>query len=351
MKQKIKYCYPAFIAILMLLLLAILDLLGIINTQENAFANFCNIILLLIALLDFFMLGLPSRNNNKYDTVAFCGAIAVSATAFPMNIAIFKYTLLLEELPKNIWGWHTGWIIMTVVQVLALTRIGCTLLDAVKWSGNKLSQIYTFLEKWVKRNKRKVLFVLGGLFFWGMFTAAQCYSKRVALVFSDEDFWTSSTKIWINYIVIVLCAYVLWVSFPKIGEGIKGMKGKTVLAAALVIIVAALAGVLPSFLQILAIVISVPAMAMGVIRIAARKMRPNTSGQNKSGQRSEIDSKDVVVMLISFVGLPLSLLFLITLLGTANGGILAQDPSNLTSWLDFFGSVAEVASNLFKWFT
>ena len=355
MIQKMKHWLPALIAVLMLLFLAMFDLLGLIDTHKSTSANFCNVILLLIALLDFFVLGLPSRANGGYDMAVFCSNIALSAIAFPMNIDIFKYTLLWEELPQNLWGWHTGWIIMMVVQILALTKIGSILLDAVKKTGNILLRIFSSLGNWMKQNKYIILLAFGGFLFWGMFSVAKCRNRSVALVFSDTDFWKSSTEIWIDYFVIVLCGYVLLVSFPKIGKAIKDMKGKTVLAAALVILIAAVAEVLPSFLKILAIVISVPAMTMGAIWVVIHKMRskpdPNTSDPNKSDQRRGINPKDAVVMLFSFVGLPLSLLFLITLLGTTNGGMLAQDPSKITSWLDFFGSAAEVASNLFKWFT
>ena len=354
MKQGCKNGSPAFFAILVLFIVEIINISGTVPLpQKNNFEAMSNFTMFTVALAGFFVLGLPSRKNRCGDWGSFWGNIAVSAIAFLMNINVFEHTIQLEHLPENLWCVHMLWVICVIVQFLLLTGLGGWLLQLIKtlltwekkvigWVENNCSDFADLVKN---SDKRVVLTISIGFILWGVFLINQIRIRGKSAVFSDTDFWWNSIWMWLTIITISYLLHMVPLVFTKNIEAIKALNGKAVLAVTVFVLLAAAANVLPSLLQTIMIIISFPIVVMGILLIVIKKIN------NRDGQGfKDRNLKDVSIVLFCFVGLPLTIIFLATLLIGNNSENITQDPTNITAWLEFFKAAAETADSLLNLF-
>lgn len=355
MKQGCKKGSPAFCALLVLFIVEIINISGTVPLQQrNNFENMSNMTILLIALIGFFGLGIPSQKGGHGDWGILLGNITVSAIAFLMNINVFEHTIQIEQLLENLWCCHMLWIICTAVQFLFLTDIGKWLWNLIRkllaWEKNAVVWVESICCDFaglVKRSDKSVVLTISiGVVLWGIFLINQIRIQRADAIFSDAGFWRSSMWIWAIIITISYLLHTVPLIFRKNVEAIEGISSKKVLAATVFLLFAAAANVLPSLLQTIMVIISLPVSVMGIVLIVIKNIQ---TGENIENNRNR-SLKDFYITLFCFVGLPLTILFLATLLGGDNGEYITQAPTTITAWMEFFKAAAETADSLLNLF-
>lgn len=387
MKQNLKNAAPALGAVL------ILVITGIVNLREavpsGRYANFeimSNFLLLTVAVAAFFLQGLPSIKGNYCDLSIILSNIAVSAMAFPMNINIFKHTVHLESLGKDLWGWHTGWLLFVLIQILFLTeignklykqmelifggighlsqRLGTGLGNAGKKLGISLGIISEKLENLCsdiidearKINKRNVIIIFTGVFLWGIYFGVLCYRSDISIIFSDMKFWRNSLLLWIYYFIMIFMLHIIIPVLQKLKDSVLQLKSKLILIVVLsIVFIILVSSMLPESLAIIFIL----AVAVSLLVVAikkTRRMKPNESLPENNGNQAvkkmeRINLKYILILITSFVVIPLTFLFLITVLRTEISNAVVSNSNNIISTiLNFYNAVSETAEDLLEEF-
>ena len=359
MKNKIQNGIPAFLAISVLLAAEIIKISEVVpERQQNNFEIMSNVVMLIVAAVGFLLWGLPSLSGSSCSVGKIFSNIVVSVMAFVMNIDVFESAIRHNYLLEDLWGWHTCWIICILLQILFLTGLGRVICGQIRILINIINNMIKVLENLfsilldaMKRNQFQILFVVIGFLFWGVFFGTLCRSKSPADIFSDISFWKSSALLWIFYFMVAFLLYIVPSVFQRVKATIQNTSGKVILMGTLLFFFAILTNVLPSLLQALAVVISIPATLTGSLWIVVKKVHSSgTDIENKYVKPEYNKPKYVLIILLYFVGIPLTLLFFVTFLWAGGSDIIEQDPTNITSWLDFLGTVAEVAKALLNLF-
>lgn len=357
MRNKIKNGMPAFLAIGVFALIEIINIFDFVpEHQRYNFEIMSNILMLIVAAVGFFLMGFPpSSDSGRSRGEEIFSNIVVSAMAFAMNIDVFEHTLRRDHILEDLWGWHTCWVICTVLQMILLTGFGKAALYQIKMFLMKIGRIGKALETFfsglwsmLTYSKGRFLFVVFGIAIWGAFFANLCRDKSASDILSDMGFWANSVLLWIYYFAVITLVYVLFHVFPKLRAAIQNASGKTVMAITLIFIIAILSSVLSSLLKVLATIILIPASVTGSVWFAVNKINTDSNSANDEGvQGKEINSKDVLLILLCFLGLPLTFIFLMTFLGTDGKSAIVEDPTSFTAWLEFINTVADVARTFF----
>lgn len=362
-KQKLKNSSPAFLAMLSLFVVEMIRLLGLVSQkQPDRWYNFeilSNFIMLAIALAGFFCLGIPSKKNDLRLVIALSN-ISVSVIAILMNIYVFEHTIQWERLFTDILI-HIPWISCIVVQLLFLTGFGSVsfqqaygFLKSVKGTIVYINNIFTDIAKVIKDNSKiAFLTIFGNLLLWIIYLVFQIRSRDLASVLSDEAFWQESMLMWFTVMIMGIAAYLVFLTFQQIKDTFQSGGGKKILIALIVLFFAVTVKLLPSLLQTIAVIIFVPIVVMGAIWLTLliiKKYNPPKKDGKESGNTAikDVNLRDVPVVLVSFVVLPLTFIGLVTLLGDDAGQAIAEEPTDFTAWLNFISAAAEAAKNLLE---
>jgi len=322
-----------------------------------------NAVMLMIAVLSFFVLGLPAQCDSGGPLAGVLANLAVPAITFPMNIDVFGYRIRPDHVLDDLWGWHLGWIICAAVQVLFLSGLVKKLLSRIKMFLNWLERVIKLLGSSlfdaIEKSCRSIqLTVSVGLIIWIVFFGIQIYTRGVAYVFSDTEIFLRSVWLWIATIIICLFIHIAPLAFKKARDAVTEMTNKGALAATLAVLLVLLTGVLPSMLQTIAMIVLIPLIPMGLLALAIKgimklkrtlKADPRGNGQEAEAPETEdkVNFKDLTVVLVCFIGLPLLILCLITALGQEGKTIITtQDLSDVSTWLNFITATFDVAKSL-----
>lgn len=317
MKHKIKNASAALIAILVLLIVELISMSQSVPAeQQRNFENISNTIMFAVAVAGFFLSNVFTLAYTWEKLTAIYSDIMVSVISFLMNIYVFGYELGPKQSGYGIWGWHICWIISITVQILLLSGLGKALLGWIKRFLSVLRTIGRELGGFVsdlwntirKSNLRMLLIIALGLIVWGIYGGTLCYKRGVPTVLSEIDFWGKSALLGISYSIFVflLCA-LAWVS-QKVKAKILGINGKRIAAGTL-------------------------------WNARIRKVLTHKNA-------GSVKRKDVVVILSCFILIPLSIIFCGTWLWADGSSMIGQDPTSITSWLEFLGAAIDVAREL-----
>lgn len=352
---------PAICAILILLIIGIIDLLGFVPVEQKDKLEFLsNSALFAVAVLGIGLRG--SRNLN--DMIS---NMAVPAVAFSMNIGVFHHNIRVEHLWTDIWGIHFGWLLCLIVQLLLLTGLGRLLLswigNLLKWGLGISREIGTVITKMavvIKQADGSVLLVMiGGTVLWCVYLCIQIRARGMAVVLSEAGFAWKSAIFWIAWIVVCFLLYIFLPVCRKSVDGIREMGGKNVLAivalAAFLILMGRISSLVNTavFLAVVLLTWCVGCFAMWRImkkmyKVTIAKIN-RKAGAGSQKEEIKVNSKDVMVVIISFVFVPLGVIILMT--AALPGGkemIAGQGLSDAAAWMDFLGATVETAGKLLE---
>lgn len=377
MKQSIKNGIPPLIAVLELLTVEIINLRKIVPSEQSTnFEAVSNFVMLSVALGSFFLLGLPSISNGRHRLSTTFSNVAVSAMAFPMNIVVFEHPIYLEHFLEDLWGWHAGWLLSALVQVLVLSGMGSillrqvqTLFKGITYIGKGLGNLFSDVLSAIRdTNISTLIFLFIGFLIWIIYLGTLCYNNGGNTTFSDLNFWWNSVLLWMYYFIVIFILHILISASQKAKDTILHINGKTLLVIVLIIGLTILANLLPNMLQNLTMTLCIPVTAVGLLWLFIKKIHhiisssnarnddtednaPNSNAHQRNGSEKErINLKYVLVLLISYVGIPLTAIFLATVFCSESSDIILLDPENIASWKKFFIEASETANNLLKQF-
>lgn len=360
MWMKGKNGIPAFLAALIFLVVQAVNIWGRVPQQHRVnFEIMSNAFMLIVAVVSFFWIGLPSKESSEGTIGNMLGNIAVSAIAFPMNIDVFQQTIRWEQFWKDIWNWHLFWIVCGVVQILFLSSLGVQLLERVQgillWGEGVikcLGGIFKDILDEIRKTEKRVKYaVIGGFIFWMLYLCSQIYEKgSIADVFFDMDFIWTSVRLWIAWLIFCLLMSVAPLLFQKITEAVQDIRRKWMGIVAIVIVFALSIVKWPILLTVIVIVSVVP-MILIVLIIALIKTiykKQSSKEQKDSGRMSQepesekltdtIKWGDCVIVWIVFIVMPLTIISIVTFQSEGGREIAAQDWSQITTWLEFINA-------------
>ena len=315
----------------------------------------CNILMFLIVLVSFFCVGMPSRNIGLNNPENVFSNVIISVISFPMNIDVFENTIHMDQIFSDLWGWHIFWIMCVIVQILLLSCLGEKLLyliqECLKWAkkniamlGNIISGIIQEIERGVKTAG---LIIIIGTVLWGIFLYRGIYAQGMHTFFSDKSFLLGSMQIWLICFFIYIIVFVIK-NFNGIFYKINIYKVLTVfggiaLLAALIYIFPMLDEVLKSLLNMLIFPVCSLLLSVAPTVRRVKKKRVNQEGENMN----KVRTSDLIIVVISFVWVPLNLIYLSTYAFHGGGKILTtQDLSDLNTWMDFWRATLDSVNSL-----
>lgn len=124
---------PAFAATAVLLTAVLVDVRMTMTGRSGYHIDtIFNAIFIGIAILGFFLVGLPTKMQNERRLAGLLSNLLVSMLAFPMNIAVFGHKVNWTSPLEDLWGGHIGWLCSAVLQILLLSGLGEQLLSWVQ---------------------------------------------------------------------------------------------------------------------------------------------------------------------------------------------------------------------------
>lgn len=189
-----------------------------------------------------------------------------------------------------------------------------------------------------------VLFI--GFVVWGIALGIQSYRKGLVDVLLDENFAKSSIRLWIYYYSIVVIVGVIYESFTKEKRMFLNAGGRTVVLVPLAVTIAVLIEHLPSLPLILIPIVCVFAVVK-LVQTIFKKRPPtvNEDGTVDSGN-NHIYYSGVLVLLVSFLGIPLMIILIATVIFSDGAKGIAQNPTSFTAWQYFFHEAERIAEEL-----
>lgn len=351
---------PAVFATLVFLLVEVADMRWDIFWQyRDAFEVLSNTVMLLIAVISFFVIGLPSRINGREELSSILGCVMIPVIAIPMNIDVFGHIIRLEHILNDLWGWHLFWIMYAAVEVLVLSMLGHNLLsqitDLLRWARNVITPFGTALRDIVANGSKSILLTaLIGFSVWGLYLGIQIHAKGVATVFSDSEIFRISIWLWVAVLAVSLLIHIAPQVFQKARDAVQHMDGKIVLTVIVGALFLLLNGFLPSLLQAITMIILISLVPTGLLGFIIKKLvkvdgnsLDNNGGVRRSPNQGNAQPKDLAVVLTCFVGIPLLLLCVITALSQEGKNIIEQQSlSDISTYLNFISAALEVAKSL-----
>lgn len=362
-----KKYWPALAAVLIFAAVAVIDTLAIIPyDQRGNFETLSNVFMIGVAVMGFFQRRQSSHTDESSDYGSIFSNVMVSIITFPMNIIVFGHVIRPEQFLSDLWCWHLFWIGCGIVQFFGLSAVGKGLvsqvlaflrwvIEIVRQFGNMISGVLNFIQN---SDKSVFLTVFIGIIGLLADVGIQVYTRGLSSVFADTNFLVERIFWWVIFGVIMLFViHTIPLALRKVKEAIRSVSGKIVMAVMAVVILAVLTGVMPFLLQAIAFIIMIPAIAMGVLWLVIKgicrlwKKIYGIQEKNENASVGESIARDWVIVIIAYVGIPILILCFITVNGSGGKEIIAtQDPSELTTWLNFIKEALEVAKNLLELF-
>lgn len=360
---------------------------------------FGNIAMFAVAAKGFFSLGQPSILSSKKlrNTL---GNLAVSAMAFFMNTNVFGHIIRWDHLQDDLWGWHTGWLICAVIQMLFLSGFAHYVWNQVHKLPNlgkaakiQLKKVFSILVNLIHRcDKGLLLFILIDTILWAIYIGSKISSTGVQAVFSNMGTLYGSILLPLVWTFVSILLYVTPAIFQKPKWAIGGMDGKksiiaivsfnALLMLVLIFTLLSLLGGVGTFLTVLASLTFLAGLGYAIIKYNTRektrrnglsrkvpddsalsKSAPdqnastqsdsiqsnpeqnapsqNTSGQNTPNQNStatdgKINPWDVAVIILAYIVIPLIFIYLMAISSSDLSQVLATEDF---IWRDFIGDL------------
>lgn len=337
--NNIKTTWPALTGFLILLTAEIINFCGLVPPEKlNDFVNIMNILMILVALCGFFLLEfVPLFEDYEEGWQEIFANIAVPIMAFPMNIEVFGHTFHQRLLWENIWGWQIGWIILLAIQILLVLGV-----KLKEYPLKSFSNIEPQAEQSIIQKRHVIWYIIIGIFVWTLFLGVLSYNKGIVLILTDLVFWGKSILLGINYFLVASLINTISLFLKKKYKENIGAKNKNILFFLLSVIVLTAINMWPFLLGILTIIISISKIIL---------ILPSFDNKNIYSVRFVlIYLKGVLFILLCFVIIPFAILFLITFYATDGGNLLAQNPTDINSWLNFMDKVVETSGMLINAF-
>lgn len=351
----------ALLPFLVYVITAVLCKLEIISSRNDTILV-CNASLFLFAVGAFFIAGLPSKSEKDSCLRGLLANLAFPLAAFLMNTSVFGLSIRREALLNDLWNWHLGWIICAALQILLLTGLGSGLLAQIEaillWGKGVVSSLGAAISDTLtamnNANKSAKLTVFAGMVTWVTYTGVQIYNKGISNVFNSDFIWTS-TWLWLAVIVVCILIHLVKPVCEKTKESVQNGSTTKLWIAIGTLAFIAIAGFLPSLLQVLAMFLLLPAAVTGVVLFAAKRgmkrIRGKQSGKLEGGVPDpasdsllNVEIRDLKILLVCAIGFPLFLLIVATLTTPEGKGVIqAQD---MAAWLDFIEKAVEVSGEL-----
>lgn len=367
----------ALLAVALLLLAEVLRFSEALSQNWESFEIICNALMLGIAIF-FSARELSAGEGRPLPAHRVVWIEAVSLIAFPMNIDVFGHVIRLEQLPADLWGWHSLWIVCAILELLILTSLGNQLLTQVKallaqlmgllkWGrsiaaklGSIISEIMDQSVALIKESNGKTLFtIIFGMFLWGRWLDTQLSGQDKRAMFADIGFWGRNLLFWTVYLLVML---LIWLFAPigrKTREGIQKVEAKYVLAVVAIAVLFCVSALLLPFVwgafNIILIMIS---LLIFIVKRAGKRdteIFGDKNGPFGSGKRSPakktVRMKDLIVLLILLVVLPLGTILLLALFTPAGIELISGKASDVAAWLNFWNSILEITNGLLQLFS
>lgn len=361
MKKKCSIKKNVIICILIFVIVLLFDAIAELSpSQKNHFETLSNGAILINTVVSFFWVGLPLKENNSNVIRNVFGNIVNPVIAFLINISIFDHIIrrghLLEDL---LWGWHICWIACTVVLILFLTESWSKLQSEWKnlWEwGKKIIQLVgAFFQESVElikeTDKVKLLIIAGGMILWGLYFKSKASYERVDVILSDTDFLWRSLLLWAIYIVI--CRFVRYALHLGKSSGVTNVRiarvnwKKILISLGGIIALLVLSLIYPLLQSALGVIALLEAIPIGIVTGAWRKKKRKKKFNNTYIYDGKPREEDVIVLVISYLVIPLFIITLLAFFIFDGDGILVKDEYTL---LDFIGVFMETVNNLLKLF-
>ena len=350
-------------------------LLDLVPPQRwGQFESASNAVLFAAALFAGFQgLAVLSAGGSRGRVVL--GNLTIPAAAFWINADVFGHSIRAAYLREDLWGLHAVWLLCAAVQVLALSGLGAALLglaraslglvrtaleqgrDLLRWGRDNVlrpvGDVISALPPAVRRMDGSLQAVLGvGTVLWLAYLAVQMRARGPAAVLADTQVLWHSLWLWLA--VVTVC-FLLRMIPPVCQQGVAAIRQarpRLVLAIVGLVIFVAVAGALPALLRTAAMVLLIPAAATLVPWLVYRRLRgrlqtagglPGTPGTLRASGGG-VNQRDVLVLLLSFVALPLLIISLLTALPPDGTG----DAEQFTSWMEFIKAAVETAKALLE---
>lgn len=396
MNQNIKNAVPVLLAVLVLLVTEIINWMGIVPPVQNTnFETMCNFLLLAVAVGSFFLQGLPSAKNGQYDLTIILSNITVSAIAFPINIDVFKHSIRSERFWGDIWGWHAGWLLVIFVQILALSGWGSKLSGQIRsllrgvssastkmgkgllLVSGKLGDFFSVVSKTAGNiNKRIFLIIFIGVIIWGLYLKALYNEEGVGSIFLQMEFWRNSFFLWMYYLVIILVVHVIIAVFQKVKNAISKKVENTIYHEVFIDATTKEQDIVIQETED-AVTLEEQADVSQEAKDTAETTKQDTISQksgNNTFQKEEnafsqtggskltllwlfikkicsiTNLKYVFILIVSFVVVPLTILFLLTFFWSDGDNINLLNSSDPVFRMEVFNAIARTADELLKQF-
>lgn len=361
MKKKYSIKKNVIISILIFVTVLFVDSITELSPlQKERFETISNSAIFINTIISFLWVGLPSKENNSKIIGNILGNIVNPVIAFLINISIFDHIIrrghLLEDL---LWGWHICWIVCTIVQILFLTeswnKLQAEWKNLWEWGKKIIQLLGAFFQESIElvkeADKVKLLIIAGGIILWGLYFKSKASYERVDVILSDTDFLLQSLFLWVIYIVICLFArYALHLA-PNSGRAnvkIARVHWKEILIMlGGIIALLVLSLIYPLLQRALGAIALLETVPIGTVTGLWWKKKRKKKFNNTFIYDGKPREEDVIVLIISYLVIPLFTITLLAFFIFDGDGILVKDEYTL---LDFIGVFMETVNNLLKLF-
>lgn len=356
---------PAICAVIFLVIVEGINVfVNVLSLRELEI--FSNTILLLIAVLGFFVADMPAKKNKEGNLANILGNVMVSVVAFPMNIEIFGHVIRLEQLWKDLWGWHLWWLSCAVMQVLFLSKLKEKWMEQTRaflaWSKRTIKSLESPVlaihkgieEKIEDGDKGVIIMLIMSVVLWGIYFGGRAKDKGIYITLADGDFWWGSMKLWIGCIGICFLINIAAPLLSKMKEAIVNMDSKKVLALVTIIVLVIvmfsvspiLQGMLGGFLETLILMLGIVSTYVKALR--SRNRPVESDGENSNDEKMSPAVKKLLVF--AFGVIPLSAVILTALFFLEGGEILSSQELSINTLIKLWEMITRAADELLKLF-
>jgi hypothetical protein len=317
------------LAVSVLLIVLFINALEVVPTEYRyRFEEISNVIMIILAVVGLLCFH-NKRTTNRNEVFYILSNMAVTLLALIMNVYVFDQTIRLNHLCEDVCEAYLLWVVIFVLQATLLTGLGRGLLNVMSSLCNVINstvkQLYETICTLVKRSDDYVVCSIALMFLgWAIYVGIEIYNLGFNCVFGDVDIIFKSMWFWMAGLIICLFIRIFPLSIQKAGEGIKELKGKTMLILISVIGLVVLLCTVNGFLTVVTSLILIPLLAMRVLYLykkPSQRMNESESNNanavkpknNESKNRNEINQKDLEIVLLAFL-LPTVLVLVIACL-------------------------------------
>jgi len=317
------------LAVSVLLIVLFINALEVVPTEYRyRFEEISNVIMIILAVVGLLCFH-NKRTTNRNEVFYILSNMAVTLLALIMNVYVFDQTIRLNHLWEDVCEAYLLWVVIFVLQATLLTGLGRGLLNVMSSLCNVINstvkQLYETICNLVKQSDDYVVCSITLMLFgWTIYVGIEIYNFGLNSVFGEVDIIFKSMWFWMAGLIICLFIRIFPLSIQKAGEGIKELKGKTMLILISVIGLMVLLCTVNGFLTVVTSLILIPLLAMRVLYLykkpSQRMNEPESNNanavkqkNNKSKKGIDINQKDLVVVLLAFL-LPTVLVLVIACL-------------------------------------